>query len=85
MRSHTGLALSPYFSAAKIAWVLQNVDGAKEMADKHDICHGTVDSFLVYRLTKEHAYKTDYSNASRTQMFNIIDLKWVKKYVIYLE
>ncbi len=79
VRSHTGLALSPYFSAAKIAWVLQNVDGAKEMADKHDICHGTVDSFLVYRLTKEHAYKTDYSNASRTQMFNIIDLKWDKE------
>ena len=79
VRSHTGLALSPYFSAAKIAWVLQNVDGAKEMAEKHDICHGTVDSFLVYRLTKEHAYKTDYSNASRTQMFNIIDLKWDKE------
>ena len=53
VRSHTGLALSPYFSAAKIAWVLQNVDGAKEMADKHDICHGTVDSFLAsYKRTR---------------------------------
>lgn len=79
VRSHTGLALSPYFSAAKIAWVLQNVEGAKELADTNNICHGTVDSFLVYRLTKEHFYKTDYSNASRTQMFNIVDLKWDKE------
>lgn len=76
VRSHTGLALSPYFSAAKIAWVLQNVEGAQSLADQKEICHGTVDSFLVYRLTKDHAYKTDYSNASRTQMFNIVDLKW---------
>jgi len=79
VQSHTGLALSPYFSAAKIAWVLENVEGAKALADAHDICHGTVDSFLVYRLTKEHAYKTDYSNASRTQMFNISELKWDKE------
>lgn len=79
VRSHTGLALSPYFSAAKIAWVLQNVEGAKELADSHNICHGTVDSFLIYRLTNEHAYKTDYSNASRTQMFNISELKWDKQ------
>ena len=77
--SHTGLALSPYFSAAKIAWVLQNVEGAAQLAAEHNICHGTVDSFLVYRLTKEHAYKTDYSNASRTQMFNISELKWDKQ------
>lgn len=79
VRSHTGIQLSPYFSAAKIAWVLQNVAEAKQMADNHDICHGTVDSFLIYRLTKDHAYKTDYSNASRTQLFNIVDLKWDKE------
>lgn len=76
---HTGLNLSPYFSAAKIAWVLENVEGARQLSDEHNICHGTVDSFLVYRLTKEHAYKTDYSNASRTQMFNISELKWDKE------
>lgn len=76
VKLHTGLQLSPYFSAAKIAWALENVDGAKELAAKGDICHGTVDSWLIYKLTKEHIYKTDYSNASRTQLFNIIDLKW---------
>lgn len=79
VQSHTGLNLSPYFSAAKIAWVLENVEGARKLSKEHNICHGTVDSFLVYRLTKEHAYKTDYSNASRTQMFNISELKWDKE------
>lgn len=76
IQSHTGLQLSPYFSAAKIAWALENVEGAKELADQGDICHGTIDSWLLYKLTKEHVYKTDYSNASRTQLFNIAELKW---------
>lgn len=68
----TGMKLSPYFPAAKIAWLLENVEGVKERA----ICHGTVDCYLVYRLTRGKNYKTDYSNASRTQLFNIFDLKW---------
>ena len=68
----TGMKLSPYFPAAKIAWLLENVEGAKDYA----VCHGTVDCYLVYRLTGGKAYKTDYSNASRTQLFNIFDLKW---------
>lgn len=72
----TGINLSPYFPASKIAWILENVDGAKEAADKGEICHGTVDSWLVYKLTGGKVYKTDYSNASRTQLFNIVDLKW---------
>lgn len=76
VKEHTGLQLSPYFSAAKIAWILENVDGAKKLADEGKLCYGTVDSFLVYRLTKGASYKTDYSNASRTQMFNISTLKW---------
>ena len=76
VRSHTGLQLSPYFSAAKIAWVLQNVEGAQERADAGKLCCGTIDSWLVYKLTKGKVYKTDYSNASRTQMFNISTLSW---------
>lgn len=76
VRMRTGINLSPYFPASKIAWILENVDGAKEAADKGEICHGTVDSWLVYKLTGGKVYKTDYSNASRTQLFNIVDLKW---------
>lgn len=76
IRRKTGINLSPYFPASKIAWILENVEGAKEKADKKEICHGTVDSWLVYRLTGGKSYKTDYSNASRTQLFNIFDLKW---------
>ena len=72
----TGLPLSPYFSAAKIAWILENVDGAREKAQQGRLCCGTVDSWLVYRLTGGKSFKTDYSNASRTQMFNIRELKW---------
>lgn len=76
IRQKTGLNLSPYFPASKIAWFLEEVDGAKEKAAEHTICHGTIDSWLVYRLTGNKVYKTDYSNASRTQLFNIFELKW---------
>lgn len=76
IRKKTGINLSPYFPASKIAWILENVEGAKEKAEKKEICHGTVDSWIVYKLTGGKSYKTDYSNASRTQLFNIFDLKW---------
>lgn len=76
VRSHTGLPLSPYFSAAKIAWVLENVEGAKEKAERGELCCGTIDSWLVYKLTGGKEFRTDYSNASRTQMFNIKTLTW---------
>lgn len=76
IRSHTGIQLSPYFSAAKIAWVLENVQGAREKADRGELCCGTIDSWLVYRLTHGKNFLTDYSNASRTQMFNISTLTW---------
>ncbi|HIQ99865.1 MAG TPA: glycerol kinase GlpK [Candidatus Scybalocola faecavium] len=72
----TGLKLSPYFPASKLAWLLENVPGAKEKADRHEVCYGTIDTWLIYRLTEGRSYKTDYSNASRTQLFNIFDLKW---------
>lgn len=76
IRERTGMKLSPYFPAAKIAWILKNVEGAKELADDEKLCHGTIDSWLVYKLTGGKSYKTDYSNASRTQLFNIFDLTW---------
>lgn len=76
IQKKTGMNLSPYFPASKIAWLLENVEGAKEKADKGEICHGTIDSWLVYKLTGRKSYKTDYSNASRTQLFNIFELKW---------
>nr|MCR5717363.1 glycerol kinase [Lachnospiraceae bacterium] len=79
IRERTGIFLSPYFPAAKIAWLLEHTEGAKEKAAAHTICHGTVDSFLVYRLSKEHVYRTDYSNASRTQLFDLHDLTWNAK------
>ncbi len=76
IQAHTGLQLSPYFSAAKIAWVLQNVPGAGEKAAQGRLCCGTVDSWLVYKLTGGTSFRTDYSNASRTQLFNIRELVW---------
>lgn len=76
IKERTGLQLSPYFSAAKLAWILENVEEARELAAKGMLRCGTVDSFLVYRLTGGKVYRTDYSNASRTQLFNISTLSW---------
>ena len=74
--SHTGLRHSPYFSAPKLAWILENVPGVQARAARGEICCGTVDSYLVFRLTHGAAFRTDYSNASRTELFNIMDLCW---------
>lgn len=76
VRQRTGLQLSPYFSAAKIAWVLENVEGAREKNEDGTLGCGTMDSWLVYKLTKGERFQTDYSNASRTQLFNIRTLSW---------
>lgn len=76
IRRATGMNLSPYFPASKIAWILEHVEGAREKADQGEICHGTIDSWLIYKLTGGKSYKTDYSNASRTQLFNIFELAW---------
>lgn len=76
IKKATGLHLSPYFSAAKLAWILQNVSGVKELAREGNLCMGTMDSWEVFQLTGGRSFKTDYSNASRTQMFNIFDLQW---------
>ncbi len=76
IRTATGLNLSPYFSAAKLAWILENVPAARDAAKRGSLCCGNIDSWLVYNLTKGKSFKTDYSNASRTQLFNLNDLKW---------
>lgn len=72
----TGLKLSPYFPAAKYAWLLEHTEGARKMAKKHALCFGTIDTWLLYKMTGGKAYKTDYSNASRTQLFDIFARKW---------
>ena len=74
VREHTGIPISPYFPAAKMAWILQNVSEAKTLAEKHQLCLDTIDAWLVWKLTGQ--YKTDFSNASRTQLFNIRALQW---------
>ena len=79
IREKTGLRLSPYFPAAKMTWLLENTEQGQELAAQHRLCFGTIDTWLVYRLTKGKEYKTDYSNASRTQLFNIFDLKWAEE------
>lgn len=76
IRAHTGLQLSPYFTAAKIAWIMENVDGVKEKNKRKELCCATMDSWLVYKLTGGREFRTDYSNASRTQLFHITELKW---------
>ena len=76
IREKTGMPLSPYFPAAKIAWLLENQQGVSELLKKGQLCHGTMDTWLIYKLTGGISYKTDYSNASRTQLFNIFDLSW---------
>lgn len=79
VRMKTGIPLSPYFCAAKMAWILQNRADAKALAEIDTLCLGTMDSYLVFRLSEEKSFKTDYSNASRTQLFNIHTLVWDKE------
>ncbi|GEN54390.1 glycerol kinase GlpK [Halobacillus faecis] len=75
-RDKTGLLLDPYFAGTKVKWILDNVDGAREKAENGDLMFGTIDTWLVYKLSGQKAHVTDYSNASRTLMYNIHDLKW---------
>lgn len=75
-KQKTGLILDPYFSGTKIKWVLDNVKGAREKAEKGELLFGTIDTWLVWKLSNGTAHVTDYSNASRTLMYNISDLKW---------
>ncbi len=72
----TGLVLDAYFSATKLKWILDNVDGARERAEKGELLFGTVDTYLMWQLSKGKIFATDYTNASRTMLFNIHTLKW---------
>ena len=72
----TGLKLDPYFSASKIEWILDNVEGAREQAEKGELLFGTVDTYLLWHLTGRKVHATDHTNASRTLLFNIHTLKW---------
>ena len=72
----TGLVFDPYFSCTKARWILNNVPGVRERAEAGNLAFGTVDSWLIYKLTKGRVHATDYSNASRTQLFNINTCKW---------
>lgn len=76
IRKKTGLMLDPYFSATKIKWILDNIPGSRERAANGEIMFGTVDSFLIYNLTKEKNHLTDITNASRTSLFNIEKEEW---------
>ena len=75
-REKTGLVIDAYFSATKVKWILDNVPGARERAEKGELLFGTVETWLIWKLTKGAVHVTDYSNASRTMLFNINTLEW---------
>ncbi|MCI5744873.1 MAG: glycerol kinase GlpK [Erysipelotrichaceae bacterium] len=85
IKENTGLVLDAYFSATKIKWILDNVKGAKEKAKNGELLFGTVDTWLLYKLTGGKVFATDYTNASRTMLFNIKELKWDKKLCDYFD
>lgn len=76
VREKTGLHLSPFFSAPKVAWILENVPGTRERAERGELCLGTMDTWTIWQLTDGTIHKTDASNASRTQLFNINTMEW---------
>lgn len=76
IRAKTGLIIDAYFSGTKIKWILDNVEGAKERAKKGELLFGTIDTWLIWNLTGGRVHVTDYSNASRTMLYNIHELKW---------
>ncbi len=75
-RQKTGLVIDAYFSATKLKWILDHVPGVRKRAEQGEVIFGTVETWLIYKLTKGKVHVTDYSNASRTMLFNICDLKW---------
>ncbi len=79
IRQTTGLVVDPYFSGSKIKWILDNVEGAREKAERGELLFGTVDTWLVWKLTQGRVHVTDYTNASRTMLFNIHTKKWDTK------
>jgi len=84
IKETTGLVIDAYFSGTKIAWILDNVPGARERAEKGDLLFGTVDTWLIWKLTNGQTHATDYTNASRTMLFNISSLDWDQKLLDHL-
>ena len=76
IKAKTGLLIDPYFSGTKVKWILDNVHGARERAENGELCFGTIDTWLIWNLTGGQVHATDYSNASRTMLFNINSLEW---------
>lgn len=76
IKHKTGLVIDAYFSATKIKWILDNVKGVRKLAEEGKLLFGTVETWLIWKLTKGNVHVTDYSNASRTMLYNIVDLKW---------
>ena len=85
VREKTGLVIDPYFSGTKIRWILENVPGAREQAENGELLFGTVETWLIWKLTKGRIHVTDYSNASRTMLFNINTLQWDDEILTKLE
>lgn len=85
IRDKTGLIIDAYFSGTKVKWILDHVEGARERAQKGEILFGTVETWLIWKLTKGKVHVTDYSNASRTMLFNIKDLTWDKEILEILD
>jgi len=85
IRKKTGLVIDAYFSGPKIKWILDNVEGVREKAEKGEVLFGTVDSWLIWNLTKGKAHVIDYSNASRTMIFNIHNLDWDEEILAELD
>ena len=83
-KQKTGLVVDAYFSGTKVKWILDNVEGARAKADKGQLLFGTIDTWLIWKLTAGKVHVTDYSNASRTLMYNIRELKWDEKLLEYL-
>jgi len=85
IREKTGLIIDPYFSASKLRWIINHVDGAKEKAEKGDLLLGTMDCWLLWKLTNGKVHATDYSNACRTMLFNINTLQWDEELISLFE
>lgn len=85
IKDRTGLVPDAYFSSSKIAWILNNVEGARERAERGELAFGTVDSWLMWNLTKGKVHATDYTNASRTMLFDIHKLEWDREIMDYLK
>lgn len=85
VRDNTGLVIDAYFSGTKIKWILENVDGAREKAEKGELLFGTIDTWLIWKLTNGKVHATDYTNASRTMIYNIKELKWDEKMLEILD